>query len=102
MKLSEYFKMLDNFDRIWQDTRLTANGKIAIAKEFVHGLPPVQMVRATINTRNFLLEYFTNTINGAVDAETKQSKVEANSGSKVDGKKSAQTPKQTSKGKRRS
>ena len=102
MKINEYFKMLDNFEKMFDDKRLTLDGKITIGKEFIHALPPVQMVRSTINTRNFCMEYFVNTINGAVDAKENQSKMEADSGSKVDNKKSTQTPKQNSKGKRRS
>ena len=103
MKVNEYFKLLENFDHMWADNRLTVKGKISIGREFVNSLPPVQMVRSTIHIRNFLVEYFVNTINGAADAEeAKQGKVETSSGSKVDGKKSAQAPKQTSKGKRRS
>lgn len=102
MKINEYFEMIKNFEKMFDDNRLTIDGKILIGKEFVNALPPVQMVRSTINTRNFCMDYFVSTINGAVNAKENQSKMETDSGSKVDGKKSTQTPKQTSKGKRRS
>lgn len=112
MKPNEYYNYLETFDRMWADGRITTEAKVKISDEFIRTIPPLALAKTCASSRACVLELMQQKVIGAINAQTehaarqrqdtKQDKVEADSGSKVDGEKRAQPPKKAAKAKRRS
>ena len=112
MKPYDYYEALKTFDSMWPDSLLATEAKVKISDEFINTMPPLALAKTCANTRACVLEIMQQTVIGAINAQTehaarqredtKQDKVEADSGSKVDRQERPQPPKKVIKRKGRS